>query len=117
LRLKSAVTKALVLALPDFEKPFLIECDASGLGVGAVLMQGNRPFAFLSKDLKGKALHLSIYEKEMFALVTTVQKWCPYLVGRTFVVKIDQQSLKFLLEQKVSTPFQQKWITKLLGFD
>jgi hypothetical protein len=74
LRLKSAVTEAPVLALPDFEKPFLIECDASGLGVAAILMQQNRPIAFFSKALKGKALHLSTYEKELFALVTAVQK-------------------------------------------
>jgi len=94
-KLKSAVSQAPVLALPDVEKPFLIECDASGLGVGAVLMQSNRPIAFLSKALKGRALHMSTYEKELFALVTAVQKWRPYLLGRPFVVKTDQQSLKY----------------------
>jgi len=117
LALKTAVTQAPVLALPNFSQPFLIECDASGVGIGAVLMQGNRPIAFLSKALKGKALHMSTYEKELFALVTAIQKWRPYLLGRPFVVKTDQQSLKFLLEQKVGTLFQQKWITKLLGYD
>jgi len=80
-------------------------------------MQNNRPIAFLSKALKGKALHMSTYENELFALVTVVQKWRPYLLGQSFVVRTDQQSLKFLLEQKVGTPFQQKWITKLLGYD
>jgi hypothetical protein len=112
-----AVTQAPVLALPNFSQPFLIECDASGNGIGAVLMQNNRPIAFLSKALKGKALHMSTYENELFALVTVVQKWRPYLLGQSFVVRTDQQSLKFLLEQKVGTPFQQKWITKLLGYD
>lgn len=53
----------------------------------------------------------------MLALVSTVSKWCPYLLGRTFRVKTDQQSLKYLLEQKVGTPVQQKWVTKLLGYD
>jgi hypothetical protein len=43
--------------------------------------------------------------------------WQPYLLGQSFIVKTDQQSLKFLLEQKVGTPFLQKWITKLLGYD
>jgi len=114
--LKRAVTTAPVLALPNFTQAFVIECDASGVGIGAVLMQEQRPIAFLSKALKGRALHMSTYEKELFALVTAVQKWRPYLLGQTFVVKTDQQSLKFLLEQKVGTPFQQKWITKLLGY-
>jgi hypothetical protein len=117
LALKTAVTQAPVLALPNFSKQFTIECDASGLGVGAVLMQDKRPIAYLSKVLKGKALHMSTYEKELFALVTAIQKWRPYLLGHSFVVKTDQQSLKFLLEQKIVTPFQQKWLTKLLGYD
>jgi hypothetical protein len=62
-------------------------------------------------------MHMSTYEKELFALLTAIQKWRPYLLGQSFVVRIDQQSLKFLLEQKVGTHFQQKWLTKLLGYD
>jgi hypothetical protein len=105
------------LTLPNFSQPFVIECDASGLGIGAVLMQERRPIAYLSEALKGKAMHMSTYEKELFALLTAIQKWRPYLLGQSFVVRIDQQSLKFLLEQKVGTHFQQKWLTKLLGYD
>jgi hypothetical protein len=60
---------------------------------------------------------MSTYEKELFALVTAIQKWRPYLLGKPFIVKTDHQSLKFQLEQKVGTPFQQKWITKLIGYD
>lgn len=103
-QLKAAVTHAQVLALPNFCQPFVIECDASGLGIGAVLMQAHRPIAFLSKALKGRALHMSTYEKELFALVTAIQKWRPYLLGQTFIVKTDQQSLKFLLDKKWEPP-------------
>lgn len=67
--------------------------------------------------MKGQALHLTTYEKELFSLVSTVQKWRPYLLGRSFKVKIDQQSLKFLLEQRVGTISQQRWLSKLLGYD
>lgn len=65
----------LVLALPDFFKPFLIECDASGRGIGAVLMQEGQAIAFLSQALEGKALDFPTYEKELLALVLSVQKW------------------------------------------
>lgn len=104
------------MALPNFTQSFVIECDAREVGIAVVLMQNSRPIAFLSKALKGRAMYMSTYEKELFALVTTIQKWQPYLLGQAFMVRTDQQSLKFLLEQKFGTPFQHKWITKLLGY-
>ena len=50
------------------------------------------------------------------ALASAVKKWRSYLLGRPFVVKTDHQSLKFLLEQRIATPSQQKWLAKLLGY-
>jgi hypothetical protein len=116
-QLKQAVISPPVLRLPDFTKPFTIECDACGSGIGAVLMQEGQPIAFFSQALKGRALFLSTYEKELLSLVTSVQKWRPYLLGQPFKVRTDQQSLKFLLEQKVGTISQQRWVSKLLGYD
>ncbi|XP_042958052.1 uncharacterized protein LOC122293563 [Carya illinoinensis] len=116
-KLKEAVTSPPVLRLPDFSKSFTIECDASGIGLGAVLMQEGQPIAFYSKALKGKALLLSTYEKELLALVSAVAKWRPYLLGGVFQVKTDQQALKYLLEQRVGTETQQKWLSKLIGYD
>ena len=115
--LKHAVTSPPVLALPDFSIPFTIQCDASGIGVGAVLMQQGRPLAYMSQAIHGKALQLSTYEKELMALVLAVKKWRSYLLGHNFKIQTDQQSLKYLLEQKMGTPLQQQWITKLLGYE
>lgn len=64
-------------------------------------MQSDRTIAYMSKLLKGRALLLFTYEKELLALVTAIQKWLPYLLGQPFVVKTNQQALKFLLEQRV----------------
>lgn len=72
LKLKEAVTSPLVLRLPDFTQPFTIECDACGTNLGAILMQEGRHIAFLSQALKGQALYLSTYEKELLSLVTAV---------------------------------------------
>ncbi|XP_035546571.1 uncharacterized protein LOC118348625 [Juglans regia] len=115
--LKYVVASPPVLRLPDFSKEFTIECDASGVGLGAVLMQDNQPITFFSKALKGKALFLSTYEKEFLALVCAVGKWRPYLLGQSFKIKIDQQVLKHLLEQRVATEAQHKWISKVMGYD
>ncbi|GAB2295325.1 hypothetical protein Dimus_038348 [Dionaea muscipula] len=101
--LKDAMTKAPVLVLPDFSKPFVVECDASGTNISAVLMQGGRPICFFNKALQGRNMKLSAYDREMLALVTAVQCWRPYLLGSKFVVRTDHQSLRFLWEQTINT--------------
>ena len=71
--LKVAMTEAPVLAMPDFSQEFIIETDASGNGIGAVLMQHGRPIAFISKALAVKHQSLSAYDKEMFAILFAVR--------------------------------------------
>lgn len=83
------MTQAPVLILPDFSLPFTVECNALGNVIGVVLMEENRPITFYKKALKGRVLALSTYEKELYALVIVVKKWRPYLLGQSFVVRID----------------------------
>lgn len=62
-------------------------------------MQEGHLIAYWSQTLKGKALNLSTYKKEMMAIIQTVKKWCQYLLGRRFKITTDQRSFKFLLDQ------------------
>ena len=80
-KLKAAMTTTPVLALPDFNRPFIIEADASGVGIGAVLMQNGRPLAYTSKTLSPSHQNMSVYDKEMLAIVHAVTRWRPYLIG------------------------------------
>ena len=73
LALKQALTTAPVLALPDFSRPFVVETDASGTGIGAILMQGGHPLAFLSKVLGPRLQGLSTYEKEYMAILLALE--------------------------------------------
>jgi hypothetical protein len=73
--------------------------------------------AFTRKQLSEKNLGKPIYEKEMLAIMHAVELWCPYLLGKQFQIKTDHQSLKYFLEQRISSQEKQKWVTKLFGYD
>jgi hypothetical protein len=115
--LKRALTTGPVLQMPAFDRPFVVDCDASGVGFGAVLHQDEGPLAFFSRPFAARHLKLAAYEQELIGLVQAVRHWRPYLWGRTFRIRTDHYSLKFLLDQRLSTVPQHQWLSKLFGFD
>lgn len=115
-KLQVAMAHVPVLALPNFYKEFVLETDASEYGLGAVLMKYGRSLAYYSHVLGPRVCLKSVYERELMAIVLAIQKWRPYLLGRRFVVRTDQRSLKFLLEQRGVTEDHQKWLSKIMGY-
>lgn len=109
------MTKALVLDLLNFLMVSIVEFEAFGFGIGAILRQ-KRPFAFFNHAFHEKNLLLSTYEKKILALVLAILKWHSYMLGRKFMVFTDQ-SLKDFWDQKITMEAQQKWLYKLMGFD
>lgn len=94
-----------------------METDASQVGIRAILQQEGHLIAYISKALALQHHSLSTYEKEFVALVYVMEKWRPYLLGWRFIIQPDHQSLKYLMKQRILTPLQKKFITKLLSYD
>jgi hypothetical protein len=115
--LQQALTTAPVLQLPTFDREFIVECDTSGSGFGAILHQGADAVAFFSKPIAPRHAKLAAYERELIGLVQAVRHWQPYLWSRRFVVRTDHRSLRFILDQRLTTIPQHQWVSKLLGFD
>ncbi|KAI4313065.1 hypothetical protein MLD38_037841 [Melastoma candidum] len=108
--LKEKLSSAPLLMLPDFSKPFEIECDASGIGIGSVLMQEKRPIAYFSEKLNGAALNYSTYDKELYTLVRALETWQHYLWSQEFVIHTDHESLKHLKDQGKLNRRHTRWI-------
>jgi hypothetical protein len=99
-KMKKVMSACLILALPDFGQPFILECDASREGIGVVLMQNRHPLAYESRKLRGSELPYTIYDKEMLDIMHALAKFRQYLVGARFVMRSDHNSLKYFLEEK-----------------
>lgn len=121
-KLKNALSSAPVLAQPNFSKEFIIQCDASMVGVGGVLYQYDndnkeRPIAYVSQKLNRCQRNYTVTELECMAAVVCVKRFRPYIEGLPFRIITDHASLKWLMSQKELGGRLARWSLKLQSFD
>ncbi|GKA96872.1 RNA-directed DNA polymerase [Tanacetum coccineum] len=114
--LKVKVTEAPVLALPNFDEVFQVECDASGVGISGVLSQNQRPIAFFSEKLNDVRRKYFTYDKEFYVIVRNLDTWRHYLLSNEFVLFSDHEALKFINWQHKLKSRHAKWVEFIQAF-
>jgi hypothetical protein len=97
--LREYLTTASVLAQPDNTKPFDVYCDASGTGLGCVLMQDNRVIAYASRALRPHEKNYLTHDLELAAVIHALKIWRHYLIGTHCNIYTDHKSLKYIFTQ------------------
>ena len=114
------LTRAPILRLPDFQRPFLVQTDASDVGVGAVLFQeyddGKFPVAYASKKLLPRERNYSVIERECLAIVFAIKKFQKYLYGKEFVLQTDHQPLAYIQRCKIESGRIMRWALFLQNY-
>lgn len=121
-RLKNCLTTAPILTHPNFDQPFIIQCDASSTGVGSVLFQIGKdglehPISYMSKKLNAAQRNYSVTELECLSAILSVKKFRGYVEGHPFKIITDHASLKWLMSQKDLAGRLARWSLKLQGFE
>ncbi|KAL3967106.1 alpha-2-macroglobulin-like protein [Sarotherodon galilaeus] len=119
--LKEAVCTHPVLHSPDFNKPFILQTDASGVGLGAVLQQEvdgeRRPVVFLSRKLLDRETRYSTVEKECLAMKWAIEALRYYLLGRHFTLETDHRALQWLNRMRDANARIAGWYLSLQPYD
>ncbi|PIK36134.1 hypothetical protein BSL78_27037 [Apostichopus japonicus] len=121
-QLKEVIARAVSLSIPDCSRQFEVHTDASGVGLGAALMQVNhagelRVIAFASRALSNAEGNYSATELECLAVIWALEKWRPYLEGSSTVVYTDHQALVWMLRAKALKGRLMRWALRLQEFD
>lgn len=118
--LRGALVSAPVLRYPDPSRPFILDCDASKTGVGAVLAQtgndGEAPVAYFSKTLSSEETNYCVTRRELLAVLKAVEHFRPYLYGQQFLVRTDHASLLWLIRRTEPTDQVARWLARLAEF-
>jgi hypothetical protein len=104
------LTHAPLLQLLDFGKTFELECDASGIGIGGVLLHEGKPVAYFSEKLSGSSLNYLTYNKELYVLVHVLETWQHYIWHKEFIIHSEHESLKHIRGQAKLNKCHAKWV-------
>jgi ribonuclease HI len=115
--LKKRLTTAPVLTMPDMEKPFSIYCDASGKGLGCVLMQDGHVVAYASRQLKKHEEKYPTHDLELAAVVHALKIWRHYIICKRCEVYSDHKSLKYIFTQPYLNLRQRRWLELIKDYD
>ncbi|GJR89983.1 putative reverse transcriptase domain-containing protein [Tanacetum coccineum] len=115
--LKQKLCSAPILSLPEGTKDFVVYCDASIKGFGAVLMQREKVIAYASRQLKKHEENYMTHDLELGAVIFALRLWRHYLYGTRCVVYTDHKSLQYILNQKELNMRQRRWIELLSDND
>jgi hypothetical protein len=115
--LRQQLTTAPVLAQPDNTKPFEVYCDASGTGLGCVLMQDNGVIAYASRALRPHEQNYPTHDLELAAVVHALKIWRHYLMGAHCNIYIDHKSLKYIFTQADLNMRQRRWLELIKDYD
>lgn len=120
-RIKECLISAPVLSCPDYELPFVIQTDASGYGIGAVLTQphpdGERVICYLSRSLTRQERNFSTTERECLSVLYAIERLRPYIELVPFTVITDHHSLVWLQNLKDPTGRLARWSVRLQQYD
>nr|GEY90835.1 putative reverse transcriptase domain-containing protein [Tanacetum cinerariifolium] len=105
------------LALPEGIENFVVYCDASHKGLGAVLMKKEKLIAYASRQLKVHEKNYTTHDLELGAEVFALKMWRHYLYDTKCVVFIDHKSLQHILDQKELNMRQRRWLKLLSDYD
>nr|GEY48016.1 putative reverse transcriptase domain-containing protein [Tanacetum cinerariifolium] len=115
--LKQKLCSALILSLPEGTEDFMVYCDTSLKGYGAMLMQREKVIAYASRQLKVHEENYTTHELELGAVVFALRLWRHYFYGTKYVVFTDHKILQYILNQKELNLRQQRWIELLSDYD
>jgi hypothetical protein len=117
LTLKKLLTTAPVLAQPNIEKLFDVYCDASGMGIGGMLMQDGRAIAYASRQLQRHEEHYLTHDLELLTVVHALKVWRHYLLGNLVHIYTNHRSLKYLFTYPDLNMRQRRWLELIKDYE